>query len=590
MSQGMAGAQLKYPDLRYLSPGAQTSARWFQQLARGMRVCRLYPRDNPTVIQIQEQLLEQLNKALDEHGAWRLRVTPTEIWLIDEPIVHPPAATEELDPLSAKADRLPFIFYRDGVRGLVFQPQVPHSDFDAFFQAMVSADRGPMLHDDLVTLLWQAHPVHIQIDAVPISQTIYLSSKKIAPGGQRRLHGMAFNWSPSGDEIHADLGQVVGAAQGLHRDTFDDWPLPKTYVDVPAAFAVLTKGMQFVRSVLLTEWSAERGIEWTVEIPILFRRVLEIDPSREARAALSQSLVTWLAAAVQRFSWDEAQRALALLREFDPDGSLADEPLADAFAAIDGEAIADHLDESELDEQSKFLAIAVALGRPALDLGTTVMAKAARARTRAAACTMLCYLCSDDPELLSPYLADERWYVVRNAVFVLGQIGGKEVVELLRFASAHPDARVRRQVVVSLANVPVEERLPLLASQLSSSDKRLLATTLNVMARHKSPETLRAILRQVRAPNFEARGDAQQRLIFNALAEMGDDSVVPTLAELLEKGGWFARVTPQRQAAAQALYKIGTEKALAVLEQGLRSSHEAVRQVCLEAMASKSAA
>jgi HEAT repeat protein len=144
--------------------------------------------------------------------------------------------------------------------------------------------------------------------------------------------------------------------------------------------------------------------------------------------------------------------------------------------------------------------------------------------------------------------------------------------------------------VVSLANVPLEERLPLLAPQLSATDLRLLATTLNVMARHRGPETLRAILRQVQAPNFESRGDDHQRMIFNALAEMGDDSVVPTLAGLVRKGGWFARMTPQRLAAAQALFKIGTEQALAVLEEGMRSSHEAVRQACIEAMAAKGAA
>jgi len=62
---------------------------------------------------------------------------------------------------------------------------------------------------------------------------------------------------------------------------------------------------------------------------------------------------------------------------------------------------------------------------------------------------------------------------------------------------------------------------------------------------------------------------------------------VPALAALVQKGGWFARVTPQRQEAAQALFKIGTEAALAVLEEGIRSTHEAVRQVCLEAMAGK---
>lgn len=584
------GTQLKYPELRYLSPEAQAMARWFQQLARGMRVCRLYPRDNPTVVQIQDQLLTQLNKILGDHGAARLRITPTEIWLVDEPIVHQPLNPENVDPLSAKADRLSFIFYRDGLRGLVFKPDIPAAEFDAFFHAMVAADRGPMLHDDLVTLLWQAHATRIEIDAVPVSQTIYLSTKRIRAGGRRRLHGLAFSLDPTGEEIHAEIGQIAGAAQGLHRDTFDDWPLPKTYVDVPAAYEILTKGMQFVRSILLTEWSAERGVEWTTEVPGLFRRVLALDPSADTRAALSQSVVTWLASAVQRFSWDEARDALSLLREFDPDGSLSTDDLADAFAGLDGEAIAEHLDESPAEDLAKFLALAVAQGATAIDLGTTVMARAAKARTRAAATTMLCYLCSDKPELLSPYLADERWYVVRNTVFILGQIGGEEVLEHLRFASGHPDARVRRQVVTSLANVPPEARLPILTTYLSTPDLRLLSTTLNVMARHRAPETLRTLVRQIMAPNFESRGDAHQRLIFNAISEMGDDSAVSALATLVNKGGWFARVTPQRQAAAQALFKIGTEKALAVLEEGIRSSHEAIRQVCLEAMASKSAA
>jgi HEAT repeats len=590
LEQTMPGGQLKYPELRYLSPGAQAAARWFNQLARAMRVCRLYPRDNPTVIQTQGQLLDQLNQNLAEHGTCRLKITPTEIWMIDEAIVHPPLNPEQMDALSAKADRLSFIFYRDGLRGLVFLPEIPASEFDAFFHAMVAADRGPTFHDDLVTLMWQAHASKIQIEAVPISQTIYLSSKRVLGSGRPSLHGLAFSLAPSGEEIHSDIGQIVGSAQGLHRDTFDDWPLPKTYVDIPAAYEILTKGMQFVRSILLTEWSAERGVEWTHEVPAFYRRVLGLDPSPDTRAALAQSVVTWLASAVQRFAWSEAQTGLALLRELDPDGSLANEHLAVAFSGLDAGAIAEHLDESSAEEQAQFLALAVAQGPTAIDLGTTIMATGTKARTRAAATTLLCYLCSDRPELLAPYLADERWYVVRNTVFILGQIGGEAVVELLRFASAHPDLRVRRQVVVSLANVPPESRLVLLAPHLAASDLRLLSTTLHVMARHRAPETVRMLVRQLQAPNFESRGDDQQRMIFNAIAEMEDDLAVPALAALVQKGGWFARLSPQRLAAAQALFRIGTEKALTVLEEGARSSHEAVRQACLEAMAAKSAA
>jgi hypothetical protein len=161
---------------------------------------------------------------------------------------------------------------------------------------MVAVGSGPAADDDLVTLLWQANPQRIRFEAVPIERTIYLSDTEIPEpgrGGSRR--GLVFSWSPTGDEIRADIGQSLKNAQGLHLDTFDDWPLPDTYVDVPSAYAGLTKGMQFVRSILLSEWAAERTQGWTSEVPGLFRRVLELEGGEDARAAMTLSVVTWLA-------------------------------------------------------------------------------------------------------------------------------------------------------------------------------------------------------------------------------------------------------------------------------------------------------
>ncbi len=586
MNSGATSAQLKYPALRDLSPGAQAAAAWFRALARALKTCRLYVPDNPVVVQIRQQVCDLLTADLEAYGAWRLRITPAEIWLLDEPIVHPSPRIGD-DHVPAKEEALPFLFYRDGIRSLTFLPNLARGDFDALFDAMLAADRGPMVHDDLVTLLWQANPQRLQIEAVPVTQTIYLSSRRLADTGGAARRGLAYNWSPSGEEIHADIGQLMGGAQGLHLDTFDDWPLPTTYVDVPGAYGSLTKGMQFVRSILLSEWAAERGIDWTAEVPDLFRRLLGIDPSPETRAALSQSLVTWVAGAVQRCAWLEAQQALSLLREFDRDGTVSGEVLAAAIAGLDAEDIAERLDESDVEQQSRFFALAVAMGRTALDLGFAILGRAERARTRAAACTMLCYLCSDEPRLLTPYLADSRWFVVRNTVFVLGQIGGREVVEMLELAAQHPDARVRRQVVQSLGNVPPEDRLPILAHQLHTADLRLLSAALAILGRHQSPATTRALLHQIQAPDFESRSPEHQRLLFNALAEVADDDAVPALGAMVQKGGWFARRTPQRLAAAQALQRIGTEKALAVLEEGLRSGNEAVKAVCLEALSTR---
>jgi HEAT repeat protein len=194
---------------------------------------------------------------------------------------------------------------------------------------------------------------------------------------------------------------------------------------------------------------------------------------------------------------------------------------------------------------------------------------------------------ADNPELLAPWLADSRWHVVRNIVFVLGHIGGVDVVPLLRTVARHPEPRVRRQLVSSLGSVPPESRTPLLIGQLDTRDAQLLAAALNMLTREKNPVVSRAILKWIEANDFESRSEGNQRALFGALAEVAQDEVVPALEALLYKGGWFARRSLARVAAARALRRIDTELAMAVLDTGARSKNDAVRSACVEALATK---
>lgn len=589
MSTSSGSAHPKYPALKDLSPESQSMAHWFRQLARGLRTCRLYERDNPIVVAIREKLFEEINDILREHGALPFRVTPVELFLREEAVVRPSGRSELDDIPPGKEEMLPYVFYRDGIRALTLFPPLPRHDFDALYDALIAAGPGMLTHDDLVTLMWQANPVKIQVDAVPAVQQIYLSSRR--PGSVRGLgglQGLAFAWSPSGGEIHADLGQTQGAAQGLHRDTFDDWPLPEKSVPVPEAFAALTKGSQFARTMLTAEWASERGADWTSEVPPVVRLIASLDSLPETKAILSLSIVGWLADTIMRAAWAEAQDALTLIRELDPEGEYTDAAMTQALDAVDADDLTERLDESAQDDQYKFFGLTVAIGKPALGLACAVMAKAQKSRTRAAACTMLCYLCNDRPDLLKPYLSDNRWYVVRNAAFVLGQIGGPDVIPLLRGAAMHPDPRVRRQVIQSLGGVPALQRRAILLGQLQSRDPQVLAATLNMLSREQDPALAREILRKVNEPEFENRTEDEQRALLGTLGDVATDDAVPALEILLNKGGWFARKSFQRTAVARALQRIGTERALAVLEVGLKSRNEAVRNACLDAMAARS--
>jgi hypothetical protein len=423
---------------------------------------------------------------------------------------------------------------------------------------------------------------------VPLEQTIYLSSQAGgSPGGAQEKRGQAFAWSPAGTEIHTDLGQAAGV-QGLHRDTFDDWVLPEEAVDVPAAFARLGAQAEAACPAFLAAWNDENSAGWIEQAPVFLRGLHALDGSDDMRAAVGRSTITWLASALQHMSWDEAQSALGLLNEIDPDREWVGDELAAALAGLDTEAIADRFDEGEATDQGRFAAFTVALGAPAIGLCVDIMARADKARARAATVTALCYLCADDPQLLAPWLADSRWHVVRNVVFVLGHIGGPAIAPLLRTVALHPEPRVRRQLVQALGSVPPEARNPLLLEQLDVRDPQLLAATLNMLTREKSPRIARAILAIIESSGFESRDEDNQRTLFGALGDIAGDPEVPALEALLHQGGWFARRTFRRVAAARTLRQIGTPDAMAALEAGASARSEAVRAVCIEALGARS--
>jgi hypothetical protein len=572
---------------RNLSPEAQAAAAWFRQLARALRVFRLYRSDNPIVAGTQEAVTTALAELLQAQGGWQLRFSPTEVFLGDEPVVHAATAAAGAEQRGNITDQIPFLFYRDGVRRITLAANAPHSEVEAFTRMLHAVSAGNDSQDDFVTLLWQANLVHIQIEAVPLEQTIYLSTQVGGgPAGTQDSRGQVYGWSPGGSEIRCDLGQVAGP-QGLHRDTFDDWALPEEAVAVPEAFARLEPGAEAARRDFLAAWEQEASIDWVTQAPDFLRSLRGLDDSEDMQRVLARSATTWLTAALRCTSWSEATQALELLNEVDPERRLGGEELAAALGTIDAQEIADRFDEGDPADLSRFAAFIVGVGSPAVGLCVDVMSRASKARARAATVTALCYLCADDPEMLAPWLLDSRWHVVRNIVFVLGHIGGPAVAPLLQTVSRHPEPRVRRQLVQALGSLSTEERNPMLIEQLNTRDQQLLAAVLNILTRERDPRTVRTILACIAAPDFESRDESNQRALFSALGEIADDDAVPALEALLNKGGWFARRTLQRVAAARTLRRIGTPMAMAALEAAVRTRSEAVRAAALEALGTR---
>ena len=570
-----------------LSPAAQAAEAWVRQLARMLKVSRLYKRDNPIVVNATEQTIKGLRSFLDRHGLVSLRFTATEVWLGEECLVKADRAIDqEGEQLGSLVflRQLPIMFYSDGVRRVTIQPAVSRGEMEVFLEALLLWCGGSKSNDDLVTLLWQANLNLIAVDAVPLEQIIRLSTDEAGP--KRVASGTRAEYNYVGDELHADIGQAAGF-QGLHRDTFDDWEAPESTSSVAEVYPRLLPAMESAVERFHSMWEDERQTDWRAMAPDVLRLLLELDPGDETRAAVAHAVATWVGDSLEHFSWEEARHALDLLLEFDPGLAHSETELGEATTQLDIRGLVERLDEAEPDEAGRFAAVTAALGPGAVGLGCAVLGRTTNPRTRAAAATALSYICADEPVLLAPFVADPRPSLVQGVAFVLGQIGGPEVAGPLSLAAQHPDTRVRREVVQALGAVPLDDRLPVLLGQLDTDDSQLLGKVLGMLTREKDPRISRALVEIVTSPTFATRSEIACGSIYAALGEVGGDEAVPALGAQLMKGGWFARRSFERSAAARALERIGTPKALDVLESGLRSHNRAVRSACLDAMSQK---
>jgi HEAT repeat protein len=183
--------------------------------------------------------------------------------------------------------------------------------------------------------------------------------------------------------------------------------------------------------------------------------------------------------------------------------------------------------------------------------------------------------------LLEDMVGDERWFVVRNMVGILGEIRSADAVEHFRRTIEHGDARVRRETILALSKVGGEEAVPLLAKGLNDPEDALRGAAALGLGLTKLPVAVGPLLNRLPQEND---GDVEREIV-RALGRVGDPRAVPVLAERASGGGFFSRVPATiRVEATRALGEIGGDAARAVLQRLLRERNAEVRDAALKAL------
>jgi HEAT repeat protein len=188
--------------------------------------------------------------------------------------------------------------------------------------------------------------------------------------------------------------------------------------------------------------------------------------------------------------------------------------------------------------------------------------------------------------VINEYLSDDRWFVVRNAVALLGDIRSQQSLAELTLLLQHDEIRVRRETIRALTRIGGKRAIKILLQTAVSDDQELqrqAILSLGAMRAAVASPTLMAILKQ---KGWSQRGIDLKKDTIRALGEIRDPEAIPELLKIIKKKRWLHKQLNDelRVAAAAALGDIADENTRAALEKATNDKASTVARAAAQAL------
>lgn len=178
-------------------------------------------------------------------------------------------------------------------------------------------------------------------------------------------------------------------------------------------------------------------------------------------------------------------------------------------------------------------------------------------------------------DIVLELLDDPRWFVVRNAVQVLGETADADDLAHLTAPLAHDHPKVRREVLVALARIGGDDATALMMGKVADPSAEVRSAAAMALGEVGHERALRPLVDQL-----EIEGDLEVGVeIIRALGALGDPGAVPALEKQAVASFFSRRPSEIRVAAFRALGSIGTPHARKLIEAATDDRDPEVRGV-----------
>ncbi len=510
-----------------------------QNIIKAKKTLRMYPPNNPIYIKTLEDSYERFREFFGYKENLNLVIKQNSIHYETEQIYQNPE----------KEDNLALFFFKDGLRELTFKKGLLQPELEEFLKIIALDFDRDAIDDDVVTLLWEKdfQNIHYVVDEtflLDVDEEDYqsraeekLNEKVTDVNDLMKAYSEGFIEEEVKDvsivpltekdlqmlviELEKDSTEKIGK---LATIIFEIIYQAEDKADIEDSFAFLKDAVKY---------ALKQG-DLHVVIYIMAR----------ARSVIADELLTENEKKYMRalFSYLGNEEIIGLLAEILDSGIEIEEKTLEEFVQ--------YLEKNAIQPLVKYLG----------ELKTI--------RARKSVIDMLIALGKKDIQAISRGLEDQRWYVVRNIIYVLRKIGDKRAVENLLKTVRHSDVRVRKEVIKTLGELGGREVIQTLRECLDDADMEVRISASKAFGNLGTEVAKKIILDKISDKTFRDKDFEEKKEFFEVLSRWKDKEVFEFLVRTAKKKTFFGRSKnyENKACAALGLGLLGDRDALPILE------------------------
>ncbi|MBI3607189.1 MAG: hypothetical protein HY207_04395, partial [Nitrospirae bacterium] len=489
-------------------------------LAKTLKAYKMYLPEHEFRRRFREDLHARFRHHFDRHGDVVLTVKSYEFWY------GPVAVYEEPN----RFENLAFRCSADGLRELTFQQGLTVEEIEGFI-GILSGDARP-LDEDVVTRLWEAGFAHI----------LYLVAEATDESGDPSLSTGGVT-APSARRVSGQPEAEGGAA--ANSGSANDEIIPIGLPDESDAQVYVLSEDEILS--LQREVAAEAEEDFVAQLIDILTSMLVLDDDEqsflEVLNILDEIVVTSLRQGQHHRATEVLKQLLALSG---PDSQISDRsralirvvwtelgtwerlaPLEEALnqrGAWDGKDLVEYLH----------------LLPPSSVAGLiTLLERVQTAKGRRVVCDVLIRLGKDDVDTIVRRLPSAPWYLARNLIYILGCLGDPRALPALDTATRHPEVRIRKEGLRAMEVVGGTRVTEMIPRWLGDPDESVRLLVMKTARKFPSAKSIEALNAMIMEKGFARRSEAEQREVFDTLADIGAEAILPLLRSLIaRKRSW----------------------------------------------------